>query len=121
MLGFGLATRLFDWASPLVRERPESEFLFRHAPQLRQAMRFKDQEHDDQPAHDHKLQMRHDIRGPAQPDQTPTTFSTTGSSTRKAAPAKEPKIEPNPPIMIMNSTRNDFWMPKASPTSTAPR
>jgi hypothetical protein len=43
---------------------------------------------------------------------TSSTFSATGSSTMKAAPAKLPKIElPSPPMMIMNSTRNDFWMP----------
>ena len=31
------------------------------------------------------------------------------------------QIDPSPPMMIMNRTRNDFWMPKTSPTSTAPR
>ena len=48
-------------------------------------------------------------------------FNSTGINTKKAAPAKLPKIEPNPPMMIMNITRKDWLMPKTSPTSTAPR
>ena len=30
-----------------------------------------------------------------------------GTSTMKAAPRNEPRIEPSPPMMTMNSTRND--------------
>ena len=32
----------------------------------------------------------------------------TGNNTIKAAPANEPKIDPNPPIMTMNKTIKDF-------------
>ena len=50
-----------------------------------------------------------------------TFFSRIGISTMKAAPAKQPKIEPRPPMMTMKSTRNETRMPKASVTSTAPK
>ena len=52
---------------------------------------------------------------------TSTFFKKTGNNTKKAAPAKLPKIEPKPPMMIMNNTKNDLLMPNTSPTSTAPR
>ena len=40
--------------------------------------------------------------------------STIGSITMKAAPRNEPRIEPSPPMMTMNSTWNERSMSKAS-------
>ena len=48
-------------------------------------------------------------------------FKSTGKRTKNAAPANEPKIDPNPPIITMKRTKNDFSIPKASVTSIAPK
>ena len=52
---------------------------------------------------------------------TNTFFSNTGISTINAAPIKLPKIEPRPPMMIMNSTEKETLIPNASVTSAAPK
>ena len=37
---------------------------------------------------------------------TPTSFRITGNTTKNAAPANEPNIEPKPPMMINNLRKN---------------
>ena len=51
---------------------------------------------------------------------TRRVLKVTGNRTIKAAPIKEPVIEPNPPIIIMKSTSNDLSIEKASVGSAAP-
>ena len=76
----------------------------------------------DQRTDDHQLQMRDHIGGPAQAGRRRCSSGQHRQQHQETPlPAKLPKIDPSPPMMIMNSTRNDFWMPKTSPTSTAPR
>ena len=53
--------------------------------------------------------------------KTITFLSKTGIKTKNAAPNKDPRIEPKPPIIIIKSIRKDFSIPKASPTSIAPK
>ena len=50
-----------------MREGPQPQFLFGHAPKLRKAVWFENKEHDDQAADDHQLKVRHDVGGPAKP------------------------------------------------------
>ena len=47
-------------------------------------------------------------------------FRKIGSTTMKAAPKKLPMIEPRPPMITMNSSRNDMSTEKAA-GSQAPR
>ena len=47
-------------------------------------------------------------------------LSTMGSTTMKPAPKKAPMIEPRPPMITMNSRRNEMSTPKAA-GSQAPR
>ncbi|MPL60737.1 hypothetical protein SDC9_06298 [bioreactor metagenome] len=49
-----------------MRERPQAQFLLRHPPELGEAMRLGDQEDDDEPAHDHQLDMGGEVGGPAE-------------------------------------------------------
>ena len=42
-------------------ERPESQFFFRQAPELRDAVRLEDEEGHDQRAHDDKLEVRGEV------------------------------------------------------------
>ena len=44
-----------------------------------------------------------------------------GNKTIKAAPANDPNIEPNPPMITINKTIKDFCILKASVGSTAPK
>jgi hypothetical protein len=55
------------WKS--VWERPQTQLLLAHAPQLGQPMRLGNQEPDDQRAEDHELGVRDHGSGDRQPDQ----------------------------------------------------
>src|SRR5919112_346038 len=46
---------------PSVRERPDQELLFADLPEPREAVRFDDQEKDDERADDHETQMLDDV------------------------------------------------------------
>ena len=49
-------------------------------------------------------------------------FKTIGKRTMKAAPKKEPNIEPNPPMIIINNTGNEIAIiSNDSVTSRAPK
>ena len=51
---------------------------------------------------------------------TKTFLNKTGSNTINAAPINDPKIEPKPPIIIINKTSKDWSIEKASVGSAAP-
>ena len=62
-----------------------------------------------------------EISMPNRPSNTGRNwFSAIGSTTMKAAPKKLPMIEPRPPMITMNSRRND-WSTEKAAGSQAPR
>src|SRR5271165_7065126 len=94
--------------SASMRERPEPQLLLADRPQPRQAVRLDDQEEDDQRAEDHRLQIGHQIDRNLEPGEARRVVEKIGGgSTMKAAPRKEPRMLPRPPMMVMNKIWND--------------
>src|SRR5271165_1475083 len=97
-----------DRPSASMRERPEPQLLLADRPKSRQTVRLDDQEEDDQRAEDHRLQIGHEIDrniGPGEARRVVEKIG--GGSTMKAAPRKEPRMLPRPPMMVMNKIWND--------------
>src|SRR5271165_4423981 len=102
-----------DRPSASMRERPEPQLLLADRPKSRQTVRLDDQEEDDRAPKIIDCRLVTRLTEMSSPARHGALSRKIGSSTMKAAPRKEPRMLPRPPMMIMNKVWNERSISKA--------